>query len=417
MRSLLNKNFMSEVSDLFEHLLNFGDRWEVTKIDVDDVHEQVEVYVEYTASKATCPETGNLLPIYDHRKPRRWRHLNIMQYQTWIVCSLPRVKNKEGKVTTVPAPWADANQRFTFWFEALAIQVALLTKSPTKTAGFLQSSYDVVTGILDRAVARGIERRNAQNHSVKTLSIDEKAFRRGHDYITIVSCPQTGQVYDVGLGRKQSDTEELLEGIDQQIGLDQVEAVSIDMWKAYINSVESTLPGARIVHDKFHVIAWLNKAVDQVRRKEAKSEPELKNTRYLWLKNQQNHSDKQAENFKQVSQLNLLTAQAWQIKENFKALYDQDSPIEGYYYFCQWIEDVTSRGITACKKVAKMCQTHLMGILNYINYPITNGRAEQINSKIQQVKSISKGYRNFGNFRTAILFYFGKLDLYPQGFP
>ncbi|HKL15721.1 MAG TPA: transposase, partial [Balneolaceae bacterium] len=73
--------------------------------------------------------------------------------------------------------------------------------------------------------------------------------------------------------------------------------------------------------------------------------------------------------------------------------------------------------ITACKKVAKMCQTHLMGILNYINYPITNSRAEQVNSKIQQVKSISKGYRNFGNFRTAILFYFGKLDLYPQGFP
>ena len=217
----------------------------------------------------------------------------------------------------------------------------------------------------------------------------------------------------MGLGRKQSDTEELLEGIDRQIGLDQVKAVSIDMWKAYINSVESTLPGARIVHDKFHVIAWLNKAVDQVRRKEAKSEPELKNTRYLWLKNQQNHSDKQAENFKRVSQLNLLTAQAWQIKENFKALYQQNSPIEGYYYFCQWIEDVTSRGIAACKKVAKMCQTHLMGILNYINYPITNGRAEQVNSKIQQVKSISKGYRNFGNFRTAILFYFGKLDLYP----
>jgi len=408
---------MSEVSDLFEHLLNFGEQWEVTKIDVDDVHQQVEVYVEYTASKAKCPETGDLLPIYDHRKPRRWRHLNIMQYQTWIVCSLPRVKDAAGNVKTVKAPWADSNQRFTFWFEALAIRVAQLTKSPTKTAGFLQSSYDVITGILDRAVARGMKRRNAQEHTVRTLSMDEKAFRRGHDYITIVSCPQTGQVYDVCLGRKQSDTEELLEEIDQQIGLDQVEAVSIDMWKAYINSVESTLPGARIVHDKFHVIAWLNKALDQVRRAEAKSEPELKNTRYLWLKNQQNHSDKQAENFKRVSQLNLVTAQAWQIKENFKALYHQNSPIEGYHYFCQWFEDVASKGITACEKVAQMCKTHLMGILNYINYPITNSRAEQVNSKIQQVKSISKGYRNFGNFRTAILFYFGKLDLYPQGFP
>jgi transposase len=408
---------MNEVSELFEHLLNFGDEWKVTNIAVDDAHRQVEVHVKYTASTAKHPETGDLLPIYDHRHPRRWRHLNIMQYQTWIVCSLPRVKNAAGKVTTVAAPWAEANQRCTFWFEALAIEVAQLTKSPTKTAVFLQSSYDVITGILDRAVARGIERRNEQDHSVRTLSLDEKAFRRGHDYITIVSCPQTGQVYDVGMGRKQSDAQELLEAVDRQIGLDQVEAVSMDMWKAYINSVESSLPQARIVHDKFHVIAWLNKAVDQVRRAEAKSKPELKNTRYLWLKNQQNHSDKQAENFKRISQLNLVTAQAWRSKENFKALYEQNSPIEGYHYFCQWFEDVASKGITACKKVAQMCQTHLLGILNYINYPITNSRAEQVNSKIQQLKSISKGYRNFGNFRTAILFYFGKLDLYPQGFP
>lgn len=408
---------MSEVSELFEHLLNFGDAWKVTNIAVDDLHRQVEVHVKYTASKVKDPQTGALLPIYDHRALRRWRHLNIMQYQTWIVCSLPRVKNTAGKVTTVAAPWADANQRFTFWFEALAIQVAQLTKSPTKTAGFLQSSYDVMVRILDRAVARGIERRNKQNQRPQALSLDEKAFRRGHDYITIASCPHTGQVYDVGMGRRQSDTEELLEAVDQQIGLEQVEAVSIDMWKAYINSVESSLPQARIVHDKFHVIAWLNKAVDQVRRAEAKAEPELKNTRYLWLKNQQNHSDKQAKNFKRVSRLNLLTAQAWQIKENFKALYEQGSPMEGYHYFCQWFEDVACKGITACKKVAQMCQMHLMGILNYINYPITNGRAEQVNSKIQQVKSISKGYRNFGNFRTAILFYFGKLDLYPQSFP
>jgi len=108
---LSNKNSMSDVSDRSDHLLNFGDQREVTKIDVDDVHQQVEVYVEYTASKAKCPDTGDLLPIYDHRKPRRWRHLNIMLYQTWIVCSLPRVKNNEGKVITGPA---DANQRFTF---------------------------------------------------------------------------------------------------------------------------------------------------------------------------------------------------------------------------------------------------------------------------------------------------------------
>lgn len=408
---------MSQISELFEHILNFGEDWRVREIQVDDESSKIDVHVEFIGSKALCPDSGELLPIYDHREPRRWRHLNMMQYQTWIECSLPRVKGSEGKVKTVKAPWADINQRFTFWFEAMAIQLAQLTKSPTKAAQFLDSSYDVIAGIIRRAVDRGIQRRGEQGLSVNALSIDEKAFRRGHDYVTVVSCPKTGQVLDVGLGRKQADTEELLSELHEQVGLEQVEAVSIDMWKAYINAVESTLPAARIVHDKFHVIAWLNKAVDQVRRAEAKTQPALKKTRYLWLKNTENHTPGQADSFHQISQMNLKTGQAWQIKENFKGVYQQNTPIEGFNYFCQWAGDVADKAIGACQKVADMFSKHMMGILNFINDPITNSRAEQVNSKIQQLKSISKGYRNFNNFRNAILFYFGKLDLYPQGFP
>jgi len=408
---------MSQISDLFEHVLNFGPDWKVTNIEVDDASGKIDVHVTFTGSKAPCPDSGELLPIYDHREQRRWRHLNMMQYQTWIVCSLPRVKDADGNVKTVKAPWADINQRFTVWFEAMAIELAQLTKSPTKTAAFLDCSYDVIAGIIARAVRRGLARRGAEDICVNALAIDEKAFRAGHHYITIISCPTTGRVWDVGLGRKQSDTEDLLQGLDKQIGLDQVQAVSIDMWKAYINAVQTTLPGASIIHDKFHIIAWLNNALDQVRRAEVKTQPVLKKTRYTWLKNTENHTAKQAESFDQISQMNLKTSQAWLIKENFKGVYEQQSPIEGFYYFTQWAEDVSRRAIGACQKVATMFTNHLMGILNYISYPITNARAEQVNSKIQQLKSISKGYRNFDNFRNAILFYFGKLDLYPQSFP
>lgn len=407
---------MSQISELFEHVLNFGPDWGVSNIEVDDASNRIDVHVEFSGSKAPCPDSGELLHIYDHREQRRWRHLNMMQYQTWIVCSLPRVKDTDGNVKTVKAPWADINQRFTFWFEAMAIELAQLTKSPTKTGEFLGSSYDVITGIIGRAVRRGLARRDAENICVEALAIDEKAFRAGHHYITIISCPKSGRVWEVGLGRKQSDTEKLLEGLGEQIGLDQVQAVSIDMWKAYINAVQACLPGASIIHDKFHIIAWLNKALDQVRRAEVKTQPVLKKTRYTWLKNTENHTVKQADSFERISQMNLKTSQAWLIKENFKGVYKQHSPIEGFYYFSQWAEEVSRKAIDACQKVATMFTKHLMGILNYISYPITNARAEQVNSKIQQLKSISKGYRNFDNFRNAILFYFGKLNLYPQGF-
>jgi transposase len=170
---------MSQISELFEHILNFGKDWKVTEIQVDDESSKMDVHVEFIGSRALCPDSGELLPIYDHREPRRWRHLNMMQYQAWIVCSLPLVKGPDGKVKTVKALWAEVSQRFTFWFEAMAIKLAQLTKSPTKTAQFLGSSYDVIAGIIRRAVDRGIQRRGKQGVSVTALSIDEKSLSPG----------------------------------------------------------------------------------------------------------------------------------------------------------------------------------------------------------------------------------------------
>lgn len=146
---------MSQISDFFEHVLNFGPDWKVTNIEVDDASNKIDVHVTFTGSKTPCPDSRQLLPIYDYREQRRWRHFNMKQYQTVIVCSLPRVKDAGGNVKTVKASWADINQRFTFWFEAMAIELAQLTKSPTKIAAFLDCSYDEIACIIGRAVWRG----------------------------------------------------------------------------------------------------------------------------------------------------------------------------------------------------------------------------------------------------------------------
>lgn len=69
---------MSQISDLFEHVLNFGPDWKVTNIEVDDVCGKIDVHIKFTGSKAPCPDNGELLPIYDHREQRRWCHLNMM---------------------------------------------------------------------------------------------------------------------------------------------------------------------------------------------------------------------------------------------------------------------------------------------------------------------------------------------------
>ena len=66
------------------------------------------------------------------------------------------------------------------------------------------------------------------------------------------------------------------------------------------------------------------------------------------------------------------------------------------------------------KKVAQMLQRHLPGLLNYFEYQITNAIAEGFNSRIQAIKSAARGFRNFKNYRTRILFFCGKLALAPD---
>ncbi len=66
------------------------------------------------------------------------------------------------------------------------------------------------------------------------------------------------------------------------------------------------------------------------------------------------------------------------------------------------------------KKVALMLQNHLQGLLNYVTHKITNSVVEGLNALIQEIKFVTRGFRRFENFRVAIFFFLGKLDLYPH---
>jgi transposase len=65
-------------------------------------------------------------------------------------------------------------------------------------------------------------------------------------------------------------------------------------------------------------------------------------------------------------------------------------------------------------KVAAMLKRHLEGVLAYITHRITNAMSEGFNSRIQSIKSAARGFRNFENYRTRILFFCGRLELIPN---
>ena len=193
----------------------------------------------------------------------------------------------------------------------------------------------------------------------------------------------------------------------------EVKTISMDMWTAFMSSSQELLPKAQIVHDRFHLIMYLNKAIDQVRRREVKKHELLKESRYALLKNPENLTDKQWLKFKSIRHLNFQVSKVWIVRENFKDLFSSDKHRGATLYF-QWATDALSEQIHELTKVVTMFNAHISGVVSALINNFNNAMAERLNGKIQELKTVARGYRTFQNFRSAILFFNGGLDLYPH---
>ena len=195
----------------------------------------------------------------------------------------------------------------------------------------------------------------------------------------------------------------------------------MDMSAAYVRAARETLPLAeeKIVHDRFHVMQHATTAVDKVRRREHKrlqlvDDHQLKGTKYIWLTGQENLSEKQLRLLDQVFHPRLETGKAWAYKEMLRDLWNHDTATEATTYFKDWYRSVIHTKLEPMKKVARMIQQRLKNVVNYCKHRITNAVAEGMNSKIMSIKRRVGGFRNIENFKTAIFFYCGGLELYPR---
>lgn len=397
-------------TDLFNRILNLGEDWEVKDIIVNNSLKEVDIFIEYTKSSGYFASTKSEFKIYDYKNSRRFRHLDIFEYKTYLNARLPRIKNDNSEIKIIELSWSGARLGYTYLFENKVIEVLQMSKNQTRTADYFNTTYDIVHGIMERAVLRGLKRRDL--NGTRAISLDEKSFGNGQKYITVLSDPINKCVLDIIEGRKVEDTEELLTWTLSPKQLDDIWIVTMDMWKPYMTSVEEVIPQADILHDNFHVAKYLNKAVDDVRKQEVKEQDVLKKTKYLFLKNKENWTASQTIKFEEVNQINLATSQAWQIKENFKGIYMQGGKQLCINYFKQWYEDTLAKGIKPMIKVADTMLRHLKGIVNAAVYDVTNSIAENLNAQIQVVKSVARGFANAASYRNAILFFQGKLKMF-----
>ena len=215
------------------------------EVKVDTEVQKVEVRVGYRAGILwVCPESRERLPVQDHVE-RSWRHLDTCQFETVRTCRVPRWRLGDGKVWTVPVPWAEKGSRFTQLFERLAVTVLLAARSLKQAAGWLRLDWDAVQRIMERAVARGLERRELEG--LRHLGLDEKSFRRGQDYISVLT--EVGaepRVLEVCEGRRSAEAAQLIRTLPEEVRA-KVEAVAMDMSAGYAAAVSEVLPEAAIL--------------------------------------------------------------------------------------------------------------------------------------------------------------------------
>ena len=398
-------------------LLGVGSPWEVKDVGLSVEAKQVEIELGWQwGAAAQCPECGRACSVYDCAPERTWRHLDTMQFATILRARTPRANCPEHGVKTMRVPWAAPGGRFTLLFEGFAIEVLLASASVSQACGLLGIGWEAAQQIMERAVERGVDRR--QLDGLKRLGMDEKSFRRGQSYITLLTDLDQGRVLDV----EEERTRQAAQGVWQTLSPEQkqgVEAVAVDMWKPFLEAIRAEAPQADIVHDRYHVSADLNEAVDKVRRQEhkellAQGDDTLTGSRQLWLYNPLNFGPAQVAEFARLKELNLKVARAWAAKELFSKFWEYASEGWARRFFRDWFGWVSRSRLRPMVEVAHRLKRHLGNLLTYLRHRITNAVTEGFNSKIQSLKAAARGFRSFENYRIRILFFCGKLNLYPQ---
>ena len=407
---------MNDLNSHYRLLLGLDEAWEVQNVDLDLEANQVVIALQHAGGKLCCPECQQTCSKFDDAPPRRWRHLDTMQFATIVKARVPRSECPNCGVKTISVPWAGKHSRFTLMFEAFAIRVLKAASNVKKAAELLGLSWDTTHTLMERAVNRGLADR--QEEPVEYVGIDEKSFGRAQDYVSLMVDIDRSRVLEVAKDRTTESCDQLWSSLSeaQKSG---VLAVVTDFWRAFSNSSREQAPQAEIVHDRFHVSQYLVEAVDLVRRKENQSlrkegDDSLVGTRQLWLFNVDNLERDEQRRLNELQRAAVKTARAWGIKEMFREFWEYRSGAWAEKFFDRWYAWAIRSRLKPITKVAVMLKKHLSGLLAYFRHRITNARNEGFNSRVQSIKSAARGFRSFENYRTRILFYCGKLNLLPE---
>ena len=365
-------------------------------------------------AKARCSGCGKPAPGYDTRpQARLFEYVPLWGIPVYFSYRMRRVQCRACGVVSEAVPWARGKSRHTRTFSIFLARWARRL-SWSETANAFHTSWDSVYRSVKWVVGWGLERRDLSG--IEAIGVDEIASGKGHQYMTVVYQIDQGmrRLLHVGKGR----AEEALSSFVYELGDEVVSIryVCSDMWRPYLKVIRELLGEAVHILDRFHIVANLNKALDQVRAAEAKELAKqgfdsLKHTKYCFLKNPENLTPKQKLKLKEVLTLGLKSVRAYLLKEGFQLLWRYESVHWARWYLKKWCARAMRSRLKPIQKFVQSVRRHEQLILNYFEArkQFSSGVVEGMNRKINLITRKSYGFRSEEVRKIALFHTLGQL--------
>ena len=366
-------------------------------------------------SRPVCSGCSHKGAVYDHLKPRLFSHVPLWGIAVMFEYIMRRVDCPRCGITVERVPWADGKQRITNDYRHfLSVWARRLSWSEVATC--FNTSWNTVYRAVRATVDWGLKHRSLSG--VSAIGVDEIQIGKGHHYMTLVYQIDKGarRLLAVRPGREIKTLVLCLRELGPQVRTS-IQFVCSDMWKAYLTVIARRLPQALNVLDKFHIVAKLHDAVDQVRREEttrmAKEgyEPILKKSRYCLLKRPENLTPNQELKLDEVLQYNLKSVRAYQLKESFRAIWKYETVRWARWYWKKWSTRAMRSKLEPIKKFVRTIRNHEELIFNYweAKKEFTSGVVEGLNRKVNLVTRKAYGFRSEEVYRIALFHTLGDL--------
>lgn len=396
------------VSTAFNRLLQVPGAT-VTDVVIDS--GQIEVWLRPTARLLRCPCGKRVKAVYDRRR-RRWRHLDLAQARLWLVYDIRRLKCPQCGVVTEELPWARPGARHTRDFEDTVLWLAQRTDR-TSVATLMRCAWETVTAIINRGVAELLDTRHLQ--SLYRIGVDEICYRHPHRYLTVIGDHDTGTVIDIQPGRSEQSLANFY-AAQTDSALAQIEAVSMDVSRAYTGATAAAVPHAVICYDGFHIMQWINRALDRVFAESIRlpgyATADWKTARWALRTGENKLTDDKRILVSQITRTHRRIGRAWALKEQARDLYRFDhEPGTSRQLLKAWITAALRSKIPSFVALGKRFRQHFDPILAAIELGISNALIEGINAKIRLINARGYGHHSAQTLTSMIYLCLGGLQV------